>query len=369
MKEKILFFTAYVPNEAAAGEKNSMLLIKDLSKYYDVDLIYFKYRNQSEYKPVNEYIHTVKVFNNSKFIKIRNILSLPFFHPFFTVRFNFYIKRWLQNHVNNNHYKAIIFDHSQVMLYARFIKTSALKILYSQDVMYQRIGRSQNFLLAKLCKYTEAYCFKTTNSCVFAISDKDANLIEKFYSIKSEYSVAYIDDKILEAYPKIIDNSFVFIGKWARADNLDGVIWFFKKVVPLIKEKIKIILLGRDFPKEKITNTNPLVEIEIPGFVDNPYPMIANCKAMLSPLFSGAGVKQKVLESLACGTPVIGSDIAFEGISQDYSQFMILAEKPEEFAKAISDISFSVEQRCALKDQFLKNYSSATITNYLLKKE
>lgn len=41
MKEKILFLTAYVPNKAAAGEKNTMIMLNDLASCYDVDLIYF----------------------------------------------------------------------------------------------------------------------------------------------------------------------------------------------------------------------------------------------------------------------------------------------------------------------------------------
>jgi len=33
-------------------------------------------------------------------------------------------------------------------------------------------------------------------------------------------------------------------------------------------------------------------------------------KALISPLFTGAGIKVKVIEALACGIPVIGTDIA-----------------------------------------------------------
>ena len=43
MKEKILFITAYVPHKAAAGEKNTMIMLNDLAESYDVDLVYFKY--------------------------------------------------------------------------------------------------------------------------------------------------------------------------------------------------------------------------------------------------------------------------------------------------------------------------------------
>lgn len=54
MKEKILFLTAYVPNKAAAGEKNTMIMLNDLASCYDVDLIYFKYDWENDYVPKEE---------------------------------------------------------------------------------------------------------------------------------------------------------------------------------------------------------------------------------------------------------------------------------------------------------------------------
>lgn len=45
MMEKILFITAYVPHKAAAGEKNTMIMLNDLAESYDVDLVYSNFRN------------------------------------------------------------------------------------------------------------------------------------------------------------------------------------------------------------------------------------------------------------------------------------------------------------------------------------
>ena len=56
MKEKILFLTAYVPNKAAAGEKNTMIMLNDLASCYDVDLIYFKYERIRCHPSL--YVHT-----------------------------------------------------------------------------------------------------------------------------------------------------------------------------------------------------------------------------------------------------------------------------------------------------------------------
>lgn len=58
MKEKILFLTAYVPNKAAAGEKNTMIMLNDLASCYDVDLIYFKYDWENDYVPERGNVNT-----------------------------------------------------------------------------------------------------------------------------------------------------------------------------------------------------------------------------------------------------------------------------------------------------------------------
>lgn len=54
MKERILFLTAYVPHKAAAGEKNTMIMLNDLANDYDVDLIYYKYDYENDYIPERE---------------------------------------------------------------------------------------------------------------------------------------------------------------------------------------------------------------------------------------------------------------------------------------------------------------------------
>ena len=76
MKDKILFITAYVPHKAAAGEKNTMIMLNDLAESYDVDLVYFKYDYDNFYQPERDNVKVLKVFKNSKFIKIWGILRV-----------------------------------------------------------------------------------------------------------------------------------------------------------------------------------------------------------------------------------------------------------------------------------------------------
>lgn len=366
MKKKVLFLTAFLPNAAAAAEKNSMILIKELSDYFDVDVVYFKYGDQNDYIPEADNIRVLRVIENSTKFKLMNALRYPIYHPMFTIRYNSNILGWLQNEVDKNKYSAIVYEHNQMFIYARKLRTDAVHILYAYDIMAQRISRSSNKLMAAFGKFSERESFDVPNSYLFTVSKKDSELVREIYHIDSRYALAYIEKQVKDVVPTEVKDEYCFIGKWSRADNLDGVIWFYDIIAPHIKKPVVINIIGKNFPQDKISCTNPMVKTNFTGFVDNPYPIIANCRAMLAPLFTGAGVKQKVFESIACGTPVIGTEIAFEGLPKKYSNMMLLANDVDSYMKAM-DVDIPIEERKRIKKVFVEDYTSETIPQFLAK--
>jgi hypothetical protein len=197
------------------------------------------------------------------------------------------------------------------------------------------------------------------------VSKKDCQLIKELYGLPSYAALAYIEDQILKAVPEKIDeNSFVFMGNWKRNDNLDGLIWFFNKVAPIIDFDVVINIVGKYVPDNVVGYVNPHVKVNVLGFVDNPYPLISNSRAFLSPLFSGAGVKQKVFEAMACGTPVIGNEIAFEGIDTHFGAFMLRFKNENEFVECMKK-ELPLKDRLEFKNAFSSAYRSKTIPQYI----
>ena len=364
MRKRVLFLTAFLPHPGAAAEKNTMMMLEDLSREYDIDLVYFKYKKEKEYIAPNNHIFVKRSFNNSIVRKLLNIFCFPFVHPLFSVRFNWGVLCYLKTLVSENHYNAIILDHSQMFLYGKYIKSDIPKILLSHDVIAQRVGRNSNALIKWICKKSERKALTVQNGFVFSFSQKDCDLIKSTYSINARLCLDYIDPYIIGAIPEDYNNEFVFIGKWTREDNLDGVIWFYKTIVPRITKPVIINIVGKNFPKEKISCKNPMVSTNILGFVDNPYPLIAKSRAMIAPLFTGAGIKVKVIEALACGTPVIGTEIAFEGLPEKYSNMMKLANDVDSYLKAM-EVDIPVEERRRIKKEFIADYTSETIPQFL----
>ena len=82
----------------------------------------------------------------------------------------------------------------------------------------------------------------------------------------------------------------------------------------------------------------------------------------------GAGVKVKCVEALGSGTPIIGTEVAFEGIGDEYRKYMIMANTPQEYVDTINNYPFSLSDKIEAKRHFVESYNNKTILEYINKK-
>lgn len=362
--KKILFLTPYVPSSRAGGENFTRLLLEELAPNNKIDLLYYRYADDPSYVCPSENIKVVKEIINSTALKLKNYLMYPFIHPIFAIRFDRGVLNFIKKLIEKNNYDLLYLDHSQMALYGKYFPEMH-KILMSHDVMAQRFSRKGNAISKALILGGEGKLMRLPNTTVFSFSEKDRRIIREAYGIDSRVTNFYLDEMVVNATPDNIDNRLVFMGKWKRADNFDGIKWFFDKVYDKIDRKFTISIIGKWLPEDFVKRVTALPNVEYLGFVDNPYQLIADSTATISPIFSGAGVKVKVVESLACGTPVIGGDIAFEGISDEFRDFMLYADTPEEYAAMINNMNITIQERKEFKDKFISNYQKHLISNYI----
>lgn len=362
--KKVLFITAFPPSDKSAAEKNTKRMLEEFDDYCKVDLIYFKDAEDGEYIPDNKSVSVLKIIPNSMGFRRMNALRRLYFHPLFTVRYDNKLAKWIQTQIDKNGYDVIVFDHSQTFLYARNLYFFGKKILLSHDIEAQRVKRSSNNFMYKLCRASERYVLSTPNSQLFALCKKDTDLIESYYGLSAKVVNIYIDKRIESYTPEKYTDDFILFGNWIRRDNYEGALWLLNGIGKYLSTPISIKIIGKNFPVDRIGNDVNL-KIKNLGFVDDPYPIIAQSKAVLCPLFSGAGIKVKVIEALASGTPVLGTEIAFEGFSDKFSQFMIRCDNLKDFAEMTGKIEFGTHQRLSFKKLFLDEYKSETIPEWI----
>jgi glycosyltransferase involved in cell wall biosynthesis len=63
----------------------------------------------------------------------------------------------------------------------------------------------------------------------------------------------------------------------------------------------------------------------------------------VSPLRFGAGIKGKINQSMAFGVPVVATSIAVEGMNLVDHEDVLVADKPEDFARALVELYESEE--------------------------
>lgn len=107
-----------------------------------------------------------------------------------------------------------------------------------------------------------------------------------------------------------------FIGKYDWPPNRRGVQQFLDQVWTRLREEVpsmNFVLAGASPP----SSWESYDGVETLGYVDRSRDFFNRIDALVVPLDVGAGTRIKVLESLARGVPVIGTEKAVEGIEVD----------------------------------------------------
>ena len=363
MMKRILYITSFTPSNHGAGIGYSNQLINDLSKNCLIDIVYFDYKNKPEYIIPNKNVNVIKRVEINTWFKLKGLLSLPWLFPLFSCRFSWKVCSFLQKQVENKNYDYVYFDFSQTFAYVPFIKHKN-KILMSHDVILQKYSRMKKYLKPWV-RITEPMLLKHGNA-IFTFSEKDCSMLKKEYGIDSRFTTFYLKDEVLNAKPSNIGNYFVMFGDWGREENYESIEWFLDNIYEQVRPNYLYKLIGKGLPDYIKNRIEEFSNIEYLGFVEDPYPIIANAIAEIVPLHKGAGVKVKCIEALASGCPIIGTKVAFEGISDFFSSFMKQVESSSDFVDLMNTWREDLESRLSFKEFFLKEYNKKAIINYIL---
>jgi glycosyltransferase involved in cell wall biosynthesis len=174
------------------------------------------------------------------------------------------------------------------------------------------------------------------------ITERDGKILDELGNKKPRHvSQTGIDSSVLIPNSKKLKHPTLFhIGSLDWTPNQEGLIWFLEKCWPKINDKfpeIKFYIAGRNAPywfKRKMDLPNVVFEGEVPDAYD-----FMNSKSiMVVPLFSGSGMRIKIIEGMALGKPIITTSIGTEGISTTAGENIMLAETADEFVSSISEL-------------------------------
>ncbi len=151
---------------------------------------------------------------------------------------------------------------------------------------------------------------------VITHSATEAALLRKAVPEAAVHHVAW-DVPLREAVaPWDARSGVAFIGSYGHAPNQDAARWLVESVMPLVwqvRPEIRCLLAGSGMPKAVRELARPGVEAL--GQVDDLWAAVfERVRLTVAPLRFGAGLKGKVLDSLAAGVPCVMSEVAAEGM-------------------------------------------------------
>jgi polysaccharide biosynthesis protein PslH len=133
------------------------------------------------------------------------------------------------------------------------------------------------------------------------------------------------------------ENTVVISGKLSYHANISMVLFLVNQIMPHVwreKPETELIIVGKDPVREIIAlKENP--RITVTGTVKDIRPYLRKATIAVTPITYGAGIQNKVLESMACGTPVISTSQAVSALKVERDKELFVEDNPQAFAKAI----------------------------------
>jgi sugar transferase (PEP-CTERM/EpsH1 system associated) len=128
------------------------------------------------------------------------------------------------------------------------------------------------------------------------------------------------------------------IGTMYWPPNIDGVLWFARRVYPLIRERcpdVPFYVVGARPPEEIRALEKEIPGVRVTGYVEDPTSYIQKSGVFIVPLHAGSGMRVKILTAWAWGIPVVSTTVGCAGIPVHPGTDILVADGEAEFAAAV----------------------------------
>jgi glycosyltransferase involved in cell wall biosynthesis len=186
---------------------------------------------------------------------------------------------------------------------------------------------------------------------IVAVSATDAAAMRQLFGVKSVSEIptgVNIDYfRPPEAAPAE-GADLVFVGSMDWLPNVDGVLYFAREILPLIRRRrpdCSVAIVGRTPPPQVAELAERDPKILVTGTVPDVRPYLWGSAVSIVPLRIGGGTRLKIYEAMAARIPVVSTTIGAEGLTIHPPDDIRIGDAPEEFATGCLELLDSVADR------------------------
>lgn len=174
------------------------------------------------------------------------------------------------------------------------------------------------------------------------ITERDGKILNDLGNRKKQHvSQTGIDASVLVPNAKHLEHPSLFhIGSLEWTPNQEGLIWFLENCWPLLHEKypnLKFYIAGRNAPAW-LENKMEVPNVIFEGEVADAYKFMNSKSIMIVPIYSGSGMRIKIIEGMALGKSIVSTPIGAEGIEITPNENIVIASEHNDFVDAISQL-------------------------------
>ncbi|WP_139906054.1 glycosyltransferase family 4 protein [Clostridium thermarum] len=378
---RILYLTNRIPIPA---HYNGCTLInyhvlKYLSKKHEIDLVTF-HNEDIEFteKATAELCSKLVTVKNDERYNIKRNSKYSYLvrtYPDFAYVKSNNMEKAIKDLLSYNNYDVIYTDKLNLCQYTMRYKEIP-KIITPHDSMslllntYEKnTANLKNKLLLKIerrkMERYEKEVYQYYDNCIF-VSQKDIDFVRNFYPGFSATTIANGVD-VHYFYPNsevnVEPDTVIYSGIMDYKPNVDAMIYFIDKILPRVREKIpnvKLYIVGKN-PTKAIRDLSRIKNVFVTGYVDDIRKYLWMGNVYVSPLVSGAGIKNKILEAMATGIPIVATPLSCDGIDVKDGQELLIRNNADEFAKGVIELITNKKAQMLLKEnarsKILKKYS------------
>ncbi|MEO0124072.1 MAG: TIGR03087 family PEP-CTERM/XrtA system glycosyltransferase [candidate division WOR-3 bacterium] len=382
----ILFLTSRFPFPPIGGDKlRFFYILKYLSRNHKVSILCFTDKKLSSEltSAYKDYFYEINVVFLPKIKSYINCIVGLF--KGVPLQISYYKSKKMENLVQEkltNGKFDIIFVH--LIRMAEYVKksniykildmTDAQSLNYTRAMQYTQgkwsiIHRFEKDLVLNYEKNIWRYFDKT-----FVVSPIDRDYLK---SLDENINVEVLPNGVdVQKYSFCLNDhqnkKICFIGNMRTFPNTDAAVWFCKEIFPIIKKEIpqvKLYIVGTE-PSRRVRALAKIKDVYVTGEVPNVNEYVWNSEVSVAPIRVGAGIQNKILESMALGTPVVTTSIGLEGIEAEPNKHILVADKPDEFAKQVIRLINNSELRAKISTEARRlieeRYTWDRVLRYLL---
>jgi glycosyltransferase involved in cell wall biosynthesis len=135
-------------------------------------------------------------------------------------------------------------------------------------------------------------------------------------------------------------NAILLCSSLAVYRNRAAALWFARRIFPKIRRAVpdaEFWIVG-SHPDRKIWRLAQSPGVHVTGTVDDVRPYYAEAKVAVAPYHYGEGTKIKVVEAMACGTPVVSTSVGCQGLEVIDGKHLLIAGNEADFSRRVVEL-------------------------------